>query len=205
MHVWRDRLGRWFAPLARRSPLSPDTISLLALALNIVAAMLLFAARHHPPYFLLAIVFIAFGGLADALDGIVARVQNKATRFGDFLDHCADRLSDTLLAACWLTGSGVRESLVITAVVAVMMNGYIGTQIEATFHQRNYDSVGRGEFVLALIIYPIVSYLLATNGWSGLRYAALSIPEWLAVVMTFFAAIGIAQRCRLALRLERGE
>lgn len=203
MHVWRERLSRWFDPFARWMPLSPNTISLIALGLNIVAAVLLFHGRRRPLDFLLAIGFIVIGGLADALDGIVARVQNKSSRFGDFLDHSADRLSDTLLAICWLTGSNVRESLVIAAVVGVMLNGYIGTQIEATYHERNYESVGRGEFVLALIVYPIVSYIVFTNGWASLRYMHLTITEWLAVVMTLFAAIGIVQRCALALRLER--
>jgi phosphatidylglycerophosphate synthase len=204
VHIWRERLGRWFDPLARKMPLSPNAISLIALALNITAAVLLFHGRKQPLDFLIAIGFIVVGGLADALDGIVARAQGKASRFGDFLDHCADRVSDTLLAICWLTGSGVRESLVIAAVVGVMLNGYIGTQIEATFHERNYDSVGRGEFVLALIVYPIASYILFTNGWAATHYAGLTVTEWLAAVMTLFAAIGIAQRCALALRLERG-
>ena len=203
MHVWRERLGRWFGPFAARVPISPNAISLLALALNVAASVMLFHGRREPRWFLLAIVFIAFGGLADALDGIVARVQNKTSRFGDFLDHCADRLSDTLLAICWLTGSGVRQSLVIAAIVGVMLNGYIGTQIEATFHERNYDSIGRGEFVLALIIFPVVSYILFTNGWEASRYASLTIPEWLAVLMTAAALLGIVQRCALALRLER--
>jgi archaetidylinositol phosphate synthase len=203
MHVWRERLSRWFDPLARRIPLSPNAISLIALALNVIAAVLLFQGRRQPLDFLIAVGFVSAGGLADALDGIVARVQGKTSRFGDFLDHCADRLSDMLLAICWLTGNSVRESLVIAAVTGVMLNGYIGTQIEATFHERNYDSVGRGEFVLALVIYPIVSYILFTNGWNALRFARLTIADWLATVMTIFAILGIVQRCALALRLER--
>src|SRR5688572_13539329 len=103
MQVWRDRLQRWFAPIARRCPLSPNAISLVALALNATAAVLLYRRE-----FLLAIVFLVVGGLADAFDGIVARVQNKASRFGDFLDHFADRVSDVFLLTGWLLGSGVR-------------------------------------------------------------------------------------------------
>src|SRR5947207_9340547 len=139
MHPWRDRLNRWFTPLARRTPLSPNAISVIALLLNVAAAACLYERR-----FLTAIVFIAVGGLADALDGIVARVQGKESRFGDFLDHCLDRVSDTLIAAGWLMGSAVRQPLTIAAIVAIMMNGYIGTQIEATYRERNYESVGRG-------------------------------------------------------------
>ena len=205
MNVWRERLSRWFDPLARRIPLSPNAISLIALALNVIAAVLLFHGRRRPVDFLIAIFFIVAGGLADALDGIVARVQGKTSRFGDLLDHCADRLSDMLLAMCWLAGNDIRVSLLIAAMSGVMLNGYMGTQIEATYHERNYDSLGRGEFVLALVIFPIVSYILFANGWNGLRFAHLSIAEWLAAVLTLFAAFGVVQRVALALRLERRE
>lgn len=124
MHVWRARLARWFDVPARHCPFSPNTITLSALTLNLVAA--------------------------------------------------------------------------------VMLNGYAGTQIEATFGERNYETVGRGEFVLALIVFPLVSYTLATNGWTGVRYLGLSIAEWLTALLITFALLGIAQRLQLAGRLERG-
>ena len=198
MHPWRDRLSRWFGPLAQRSPLSPNAVTILALILNLCAAALLTRAL-----FLWAIVLIAAGGLADAFDGIVARAQAKETRFGDFLDHFADRVSDATLTACWLIGSQVRESLVVTGVIAVMLNGYLGTQIEATFHERNYESVGRGEFVLALIVFPIATYIIFHNGWSFLAIAGMTIAEWLALVLIAFALFAIVQRLAFARRLER--
>ena len=198
MHPWRDRLDRWLSPVARRTPLSPNTISVLALVLNVIAAACLYER-----WFLTAIVFVAIGGLADALDGIVARAHGTASRFGDFLDHCLDRVSDTLLAAGWLMGNGVRQSIAVAAIIVIMMNGYIGTQIEATYRERNYDSVGRGEFVLALIVFPIVSSILFNNGWDGWRFAALTIAEWLAMLLIVFALLGIVQRFALARRLDR--
>ncbi|HET7433594.1 MAG TPA: CDP-alcohol phosphatidyltransferase family protein [Thermoanaerobaculia bacterium] len=196
MHVWRDRLHRWLGPLARRSPLSPNHITLLALALNVVAAALLYT-RH----FLAALFFIAVGGLADAFDGIVARVKAQESRYGDFLDHFCDRVSDTAVAAGWLLGSAVRAELTAIAIIGVALNGYIGTQIEATWHERNYNAIGRGEFVLALIVYPILSYILFANGWNSMQFATLTIAEWLAVLMFVFAVLGIMQRLRLAKKL----
>ena len=198
MHVWRERLHRWFAPAARRSPLSPNAVSILALLLNAIAAVLLYRQM-----FLIAIVFIAIGGLADAFDGIVARVQQKESRFGDFLDHFLDRVSDTLLVAGWILGNRVRIELVVAAIIVVMLNGYIGTQIEATFHERSYEGVGRGEFVLALIVYPIVSHLLVANHLDAIVRGGLTIAEWMTILLLAVAAFGIAQRIRLAARLER--
>lgn len=199
MHVWRDRLHRWFAPLARRCPLSPNAITILALLLNVVAAVLLYRR-----FFLSAIGFIAIGGLADAFDGIVARVQEKTSRFGDFLDHFADRVSDTLLITGCLLGAGVRPEIAIAGIIAVGLNGYIGTQIEATWQDRNYDTVGRGEFLLGLVVFPIVAFILADNGWDAIEHAGLRIAEWMTVALILVALLGIGQRFALARRLSRG-
>jgi len=203
MHPWRERLSRWLTPIARRTPLSPNAVTVLARALNLLGAALLAAGAGRPSLFLLAIVFIAIGGFADSLDGIVARLQQKESRFGDFLDHVCDRISDTTLAACWMLGNEVREPLLVTAIIVIMLNGYIGTQIEATFRERNYEFLGRGEFVLALVVFPIVSYILFTNGWSSLRFGGATIADWLSILLIAFALVGIAQRIAVARRMER--
>jgi phosphatidylglycerophosphate synthase len=197
MHVWRERLFRWFAPMARRCPLSPNAITVLALALNLTAAALMYRRQ-----FLVAIVFLTIGGLADAFDGIVARVQNKTSTYGDFLDHFFDRVSDVVVITGWLLGNDVRIEITLAAVIAVLLNGYAGTQIEASWHERNYDSVGRAEFVLGLVVYPIVSHILLTNGWDA-RFATVKVTEWMTLLLIAFALLGIAQRFALASRLER--
>ena len=193
MNIWRDRLGRWLSPLAQRCPLSPNGITIVALILNIAAAYLLFRR-----FFLIAMVVVIVAGFADAFDGIVARVQNKSSRFGDFLDHVCDRISDTLLITGWLLGNGVWMPLAIASIIAVMLNGYIGTQIEATWGTRSYDSMGRGEFVLALVVYPIASHILFANGWG-----AMHIQDWMTGLLLAVALLGIAQRFALAARQER--
>ena len=196
MNVWRDRLQRWFTPLARRSPLSPNAVTLLALGIQLIAVTCLYRRA-----FLLALPFVILGGLADAFDGIVARVQAKESRFGDFLDHFADRIADLALAAGWLLGNDVREVIAMLVLIAIMLNGYIGTQIEATWNVREYDSIGRGEFVLALIVFPIVSHILFANGWQHITGAGLTIAEWMAAAMALFAVLGIAQRFGKAKRM----
>jgi phosphatidylglycerophosphate synthase len=198
MNVWRDRLSRWFEPLARRTPLSPNAITIIALLLNVFAAFLLYRRQ-----FLVAMVFLSIGGLADAFDGIVARVQQKTSAYGDFLDHFADRVSDVLLVTGWLLGNRVRIEITLLAVIAVLLNGYIGTQIEATWHERDYDAVGRGEFVLGMVVFPIVSHLLQQQGWESASAAGLRVAEWMTIALIAAALLGIMQRFRLARRLDR--
>ena len=205
MHPWRERLARWFTPLARRSPLSPNAITILALALNLGAAACLFFGGGRPILFLVAIVFLTVGGFADAIDGLVARIQGKSSRFGDFLDHVGDRISDTAVAAAWMMGNDVRQVLLVPGIIIVMLNGYIGTQIEATWKERSYEGVGRGEFVLALVVYPIVSYILFTNEWHRATGFGLTAAEWMTILLVLVGLFGIGQRLALASRLERSE
>jgi phosphatidylglycerophosphate synthase len=198
MNVWRVRMERWLTPLARRCPLSPNAVTLLALAVSVVAAWLLWDRR-----FLVAIVAIAFAGIADAFDGVVARVQGKTSAFGDFLDHFADRISDVLLVTGWLLGNGVRREIALAVVIFVLLNGYVGTQIEATWRERTYDTVGRGEFVLALIVYPLISHILVAVYQDDLYIHGYLIAEYLSLLLVVFAILGIAQRIVLARRLAR--
>ena len=54
MHPWRERFSRWFTPIARRSPLSPNTISILALAQHTVGDAKGERGRFAEPRFELA-------------------------------------------------------------------------------------------------------------------------------------------------------
>ena len=122
MHVWRERLHQWFLPLATRCPLSPNAITMIALGLSLIAAATFYAASRQPWLFLGGMAVVILAGLADAFDGIVARVQHRESLYGDFLDHFADRVADTMLAAGWMLGNGVRKELAIGGIVAIMHN-----------------------------------------------------------------------------------
>ncbi|MDP3921426.1 MAG: CDP-alcohol phosphatidyltransferase family protein [Candidatus Omnitrophota bacterium] len=69
-----------------------NQITLLGLAINFVAGWL-FATGHLFTGTIIAIV----AGISDVLDGAVARVTKKQTKFGAFLDSCVDRYSDLFL------------------------------------------------------------------------------------------------------------
>jgi CDP-diacylglycerol--glycerol-3-phosphate 3-phosphatidyltransferase len=102
-----------------RSGITPNVITILGF-LGICAASWLALERL---WVISSLVFVA-SGLVDSLDGLVARHQGRATKFGAFLDSTLDRLAegvvfgaigitfaqdgmDWALAACFvaLTGS----------------------------------------------------------------------------------------------------
>lgn len=201
--VWRDRLNRWLMPLAGRVAISPNTITSLALLVNLTGSAALATARRQHGLFLAAAVIIGVGGLLDALDGAVARAKGLTSPFGDFLDHLFDRISDVAVLIGWCVGAAVRPAITISAVLAVMLNGYIGTQIEATFGRRIYAGTGRGEFVLAAVTFPLIQFTLLRGGVSERLIAGFTPAEWLTLVIVLFAVVGIVERFFVARKLAQ--
>ena len=93
------RLGR---PLARHN-VPPDGVTALGV---VVTALALLPAAAGGAWPLLAIVVVVVSGLLDNLDGCVAVLLNRTTRWGYVLDSLADRVCDALyLLTLWLAGA----------------------------------------------------------------------------------------------------
>jgi CDP-diacylglycerol--glycerol-3-phosphate 3-phosphatidyltransferase len=75
-----------------RAGLSPDAMTMLGLLGSALGAVLLALGAVGPGGWV-----ILASGLTDALDGTMARLRGKATRFGAFLDSSMDRYSELLI------------------------------------------------------------------------------------------------------------
>jgi CDP-diacylglycerol--glycerol-3-phosphate 3-phosphatidyltransferase len=137
----RGRVGRASLRAAQRrelvrdrlieSRLTPNAISLTGLALNVVAAALVWERL-----FVLGGVAFIVGSVMDTLDGRYSRMSGKGTPFGAFLDSTLDRIEEgivlTAVAAYFaLTGNRVGAAAVVVAVLASLMVSYTRARAEA--------------------------------------------------------------------------
>ena len=86
------RLDRPLAPLVRhlaRFGVSPNMLTVAGLTMNLAAGVVLAFGSLF-----LGGVFVLIGGFLDILDGTLARVSDKQSRFGGVLDSSLDRYSD---------------------------------------------------------------------------------------------------------------
>lgn len=96
---------------------------------------------------ILATLLFAFAAFCDALDGQIARVHNKTSSYGDFLDHTIDRIVDFGIIVAigvntaWLTS----PHLGYMAGLATLMGSYMGTQSQSVGLGRNYGGFGRAD------------------------------------------------------------
>jgi CDP-diacylglycerol--glycerol-3-phosphate 3-phosphatidyltransferase len=113
------------------SRLTPNAISLTGLALNILAAVLVWERL----FFLGGIAFIV-GSIMDTLDGRYSRMSGKGTPFGAFLDSTLDRIEEgivlTAVAGYFAErGSQTAAAAVVVAVLASLMVSYTRARAEA--------------------------------------------------------------------------
>jgi CDP-diacylglycerol--glycerol-3-phosphate 3-phosphatidyltransferase len=99
------------------SRLTPNTISLTGLALNLAAAFLI----TQRLFFLAGLMFIV-GSVMDMLDGRYSRMSGKGTPFGAFLDSTLDRIEEgAVLTAVAAYFASRGDELAVAAVVAVVL------------------------------------------------------------------------------------
>jgi CDP-diacylglycerol---glycerol-3-phosphate 3-phosphatidyltransferase len=113
------------------SRLTPNSISMTGLALNVVAAVLVWERL----FFLGGLAFVV-GSIMDTLDGRYSRMSGKGTQFGAFLDSTLDRIEEgivlTAVAATFAReGRSGAAAAVVVAVLASLMVSYTRARAEA--------------------------------------------------------------------------
>ena len=130
MSAYADRRER-ARNLLIESRLTPNAISLTGLALNVVAAVLV----YYDYFFLGGIAFIV-GSICDTLDGRYSRMSGKGTQFGAFLDSTLDRASEGIVLAAVAAqfaeaGDDFAVAATVIAVLASVMVSYTRARAEA--------------------------------------------------------------------------
>jgi len=113
------------------SRLTPNTISLTGLILNLVAAALVWER-----YFFLGGIAFIVGSVMDTLDGRYSRMSGKGTPFGAFLDSTLDRIEEGIVLAAVagyfaLHAERIPVVAVVVAVLASLMVSYTRARAEA--------------------------------------------------------------------------
>ena len=83
-----DAMVRWLA----YGHINPNLLTVIGVAINVGSGLLF----GYGQFFWAGIILIV-ANLFDMLDGQVARLSGRVTRFGGFLDSSLDRLSDMVV------------------------------------------------------------------------------------------------------------
>lgn len=161
-------LGR---PLARAG-VPPDAVTAAG---AVLAALVLPPAAAGGRWLLPAVAVVVLSAVLDGLDGTVAILSGRTTRWGYVLDSACDRLADACyLAALWLAGAP--GPLCAAAGVAVLLLEYVRARAAAagmaevgvvTVAERPTRVIVTATFLLGAGLYPS-----AAGPWSAAGAAA---------------------------------
>ncbi len=180
----RTATDRVVVPIGRslvRIGVSPNVLTTFGVAGTFVGAGVVVAGHD-----LVGGLVLAVATATDALDGTVARLQGRVTRWGSFYDSVADRISDVVLfgAALWLVqGDPLLFLVALTALAGALLTSYIRAKAESLGWQATVGLLERPERVIILIL--------------GLGLQLLPLSLWLLAVG---GAVTVGQRLRVVFR-----
>jgi CDP-diacylglycerol--glycerol-3-phosphate 3-phosphatidyltransferase len=185
-----------FSPLARwllKIGVSPDAITIVGTAGVVVGALVFYPLGQlwWGTIFITAFIF------SDVIDGIMARMQDRGGRWGNFLDSTLDRLADGALfagVAIWFFTGGAETAIAITAVVCLVLGmvvSYVRAKAESLGFQANVGIAERAE--------RLVSVLVVT-GFTGLGLPSIVLFVTL-ILLAAASLITVVQRV-LAVRRQ---
>lgn len=160
--------------LAKNITITPNTITIAGFVVTVIAAIIL-----TNNLFLGGIMVLA-GGAFDILDGVVARVNRKNSRFGAFLDSVLDRYSDAmiLLAIAWnLLGSKNTSGLVLClgTLVGSFLISYSRARAEGLGEDCKYGLLERPDRLILISFGAVTGFIMPVL--------------WVLVVLTHFTVV----------------
>jgi len=155
--VIADYVTQPIVRLLSRTPLTPNAITWLGFIITIGAAVLI--VTEH---LLAAGVVVLVAGFFDLLDGALARVSGRVTRFGAILDSTLDRLSEAVLLlgllAVFAREQQVGESILAgVTMLGSLMVSYVRARMEGLGIECKAGLFTRPERVVILALGLLLS------------------------------------------------
>ncbi|MDO8281885.1 MAG: archaetidylinositol phosphate synthase [Thermodesulfovibrionia bacterium] len=157
------RIGHMFdkplSSLAKKINISPNMITVTGSLITLAAAFMI------PRSLISGGLLILFSGLFDMLDGIVARVNNRATKFGAFLDSVLDRYSDSflLIGFSWyffMNSSAQGCFLSIATLAGSLIISYAKARAEALGQGCNVGIIERPERIIIMAAGALTGWVM---------------------------------------------
>jgi CDP-diacylglycerol--glycerol-3-phosphate 3-phosphatidyltransferase len=165
--------------------INPNLLTVIGVAIN-VGCGLLFGFG----YFFWAGVILIVANLFDMLDGQVARLSGRVTRFGGFLDSSLDRLSDMVVFVGLMIfyardtefHSTLNVFLAGAALMGSVMVSYTSARAESLIPKCDVGFLRRPERVVLLIIGALVTHPGSQNPFLNRMPAVL----WILAVGSYW-------------------
>src|SRR5436190_5704120 len=165
-----DAMVRWLA----HGHIDPNILTIIGVSLNVGCGLLFGMGR-----FFSAGIALIVANLFDMLDGQVARLSGRVTRFGGFLDSSLDRLSDMVVFVGLMVfyarnefHSTLNVFLAGAGLMGSVMVSYASARAESLIPKCDVGFLRRPERVVLFIIGAL-STVRGSNNYLAYRMPAV--------------------------------
>jgi archaetidylinositol phosphate synthase len=171
--------------------ISPDTVTLTALPLALLAGGCIYAGNWRAAFWT---TLLALG--VDLLDGSVAELQRRRTAFGNYLETMIDRIVDAILLLALMTHYPLAAGW---ALAGAMLVSYAKARVGLVIATDNRDWPALGDRAERSTLL-----LLGLFGtWRGYGMGAHDAMQLCLLVLAAMGLFGTVQRMLYAHRLIR--
>ena len=179
---WWLRLAYRFAVPLVRLHVGPDAVTVLGLLVAVAVVLPASAGGRWP---LVGVLLVVASGLLDSLDGAVAVLSGRTTRWGFVLDSLCDRVSDAAYAVALALAGGSWPLALLGAALA-LLHEYARARAAVagmpeigvvTLSERPTRIIVTAMFLLGAGLYPASAGRWATAGtaaWAVLGLVGLA-------------------------------
>jgi phosphatidylglycerophosphate synthase len=152
-------LDKPLSSLAKRVDINPNVLTVIGFLITTVAAIII------PINLFLGGLLILLGGLFDMLDGIIARVNNRTTKFGAFLDSVLDRYSDAFLflgLSWYFYKAGSQEGIILSlgTMIGALLISYTRARAEGLGEDCHVGLMERPERVILMAFGALTGWII---------------------------------------------
>lgn len=194
----KPRFQNFLRPLVRRlhaSRVTANQVTLTALVLSFLIAMIVAWQAEHRWVFLLVPLWMLLRMALNAIDGMLAREFGQQSRLGAYLNELCDVAADSALYLPFALVAGVWPAVVIAVVLLAAISEYAGVLGLMVGASRRYDGpMGKSDRAFAFGV-------IAT----GISCGLLS-PAWINALLLVIAALSLLTLVnRVARGLKEGQ
>jgi len=178
-----------------KTGINPNLFSLGAIPIALIAAYFIYI-KNYP----IALIFILFAAIWDAIDGSVARAQKKASKFGNYFDALLDKYVEIAIYLGFAISGYEFEAFLVISGSLVLSYAKPRTAMVIPIDNHDWPAIGeRSDRMIFLAISMIIRTFVSNITFRGHEFDILSI---LLIILGTIVYIGSIQRILYAKKLN---
>jgi CDP-diacylglycerol--glycerol-3-phosphate 3-phosphatidyltransferase len=145
--------------LLRRLGISPNSITIFSIFFSFGISYFFWNASDNYSYFLIVAFGLLLRMMLNALDGMMARIYNLQSKFGEILNEVGDIVSDVAIYFPLIIFSSLSIEIAIIFILLSIINEFCGLIAKVISGERRYDGpMGKSDRAFLIGVICIVYY-----------------------------------------------